>query len=51
MEGLGEVGGRGLLKSTTTTMDGMDETYFKPDNTFKGVEGPRLRSSLRSEQL
>ena len=35
VEGLGGVGGRGLLKSTTTTtMDGMEETYFKPDNTF-----------------
>ena len=33
VEGLGGVGGRGLLKSTTT-MDGMEETYFKPDNTF-----------------
>ena len=33
VEGLGGVEGRGLLKSTTT-MDGMEETYFKPDSTF-----------------
>ena len=33
VEGLGGVGGRGLSKSTTT-MDGMEKTYFKPDNTF-----------------
>ena len=35
VEGLGGVRGKGLLKSTTaTTMDGMEETYTKPDNAF-----------------